>query len=263
MDLGLKDKKVLITGSSKGIGFKIAEGFGREGSVVYVNGRTEEAVDQAIKGLKQSVPKGTFLEAVGNVSTEEGISHLQAKIGEVDVLINNAGFFEPKSFFEITREDWTQIYETNVLSGARLTQIYLKGMIKRNWGRVIFISSESAINIPVEMVHYGMSKTAQLSIARGSAELCKGTNVTVNSILPGPTLSEGVEQFIHSLAVNSGKSDKDMANDFIRENRPSSINQRFAKPEEIADVVVFLASEKASMINGSAVRVDGGVIKSI
>ncbi|WP_411822828.1 SDR family NAD(P)-dependent oxidoreductase [Leptospira sp. 'Mane'] len=263
MDLGIKDKKVLITGSTKGIGFKIAEGMGKEGSIVYVNGRTKAAVDKAIKELKQSIPEGKFLEAIGDISNEEGISELHKKIPEIDILINNAGYFEPKSFFEITRNDWTQIYETNVVSGARLTQIYLKGMIQRNQGRVIFISSESALNIPVEMVHYGMTKTAQLSIARGSAELCKGTNVTVNSILPGPTLSEGVEEFIHSLAVSSGKSDADMANDFIKENRPSSINQRFAKPEEIANVVVFLSSEKASMINGSAVRVDGGVIKSI
>ncbi|MCG6141982.1 SDR family NAD(P)-dependent oxidoreductase [Leptospira mtsangambouensis] len=263
MNTGLKDKKVLVTGSTKGIGFQTALSFAKEGAEVFLHGRSEADVKVAISKIKAIVPNAKLGGISADLAIEEGIQKLTKEIPELDVLVNNAGYFEPKPFFEIKREDWKKMYETNVLSGAELTQYYLKGMIQRNYGRIVFVSSESALNIPVEMVHYGMSKTAQLSISRGSAEVCKGTNVTVNSVLPGPTLSEGVEDFIESLAKEKGKSKEEMAKDFIRENRPSSLVERFAKPEEIANVILFLASELASMINGASVRADGGVYKSI
>ncbi|TGN18408.1 SDR family NAD(P)-dependent oxidoreductase [Leptospira idonii] len=263
MDLQLRNKKVLVTGSTKGIGFQTAIAFAKEEAEVYLHGRSEKNVNEALEKIRSLFPNSKLQGVSADLNQEEGIEEIKRKIPELDILINNAGYFEPKPFFEIGREDWKQMFDTNVLSGARLTQIYLEGMIRRNEGRVIFVSSESALNIPVEMVHYGMSKTAQLSIARGSAELCKGTNVTVNSILPGPTLSEGVEEFIASLAEQNGKSIEVMAKDFIKENRPSSLAQRFAKPEEIANLIVFLASPLSSMINGAAVRADGGVVKTI
>lgn len=263
MNTGLKDKKVLVTGSTKGIGYQTAVSFAKEGAEVFLHGRSEADVKVAISKIKSIVPNAKLGGVPADLAIEGGIQKLTKEIPELDVLVNNAGYFEPKPFFEIKREDWKKMYETNVLSCAELTQYYLKGMIQRNYGRIVFVSSESALNIPVEMVHYGMSKTAQLSIARGSAEVCKGTNVTVNSVLPGPTLSEGVEDFIETLAKEKGKSKEEMAKDFIRENRPSSLVGRFAKPEEIANVILFLASELASMINGASVRADGGVYKSI
>lgn len=263
MNTGLKDKKVLVTGSTKGIGFQTALSFAKEGAEVFLHGRSDAAVKIATSEIKSIAPNAKLGGVSADLALEEGIQKLTKEIPYLDVLVNNAGYFEPKPFFEIKREDWKKMYETNVLSGAELTQHYLKGMIERNYGRVVFVSSESALNIPVEMVHYGMSKTAQLSVSRGSAEVCKGTNVTVNSVLPGPTLSEGVEDFIESLAKEKGKSKEEMARDFIRENRPSSLAGRFAKPEEIANVILFLASDLASMINGASVRADGGVYKSI
>lgn len=263
MNTGLKNKKVLVTGSTKGIGFQTAIQFAKEGALVFVHGRSDLAVEKAITEIKSIQPEAKLAGVSADLALEEGIQKLTKEIKEVDILINNAGYFEPKSFFEITRGDWIKMYETNVLSGAILTQHYLKGMLERDYGRIVFVSSESALNIPVEMVHYGMSKTAQLSISRGSAEVCKGTQVRVNSVLPGPTLSEGVEDFIQSLAKTQGKTNEAMAKDFIVENRPTSLAQRFAKPEEIAHVILFLASDLSSMINGASVRADGGVYKSI
>ncbi len=263
MDFKFNGKKVLVTGSTKGIGFKTVELFAKEGASVIINGRSADSVSEAMKELAKLVPAAQAQGAVADVSTEEGIHKLINEIPDVDILVNNAGYFEPRPFFEIRREEWIKMYTTNVLSGAELTQFYLQKMLKKNYGRVLFISSESALNIPAEMVHYGMSKTAQLAVARGGAEMCRGTNVTVNSVLPGPTLSEGVEDFIKALAEQNGHTPEQAARDFIRDNRPTSIAQRFAKPEEVANVIVFLASEKAAMINGSAVRVDGGVVKSI
>ncbi|EOQ97911.1 KR domain protein [Leptospira wolbachii serovar Codice str. CDC] len=263
MITGLKDKKVLVTGSTKGIGFQTAVQFAKEGAEVFVHGRTDTAVAKAITEIKSIHPDSKLGGVSADLASEAGILKLTKEIPELDVLINNAGYFEPKPFFEITREDWKKMYETNVLSGALLTQHYLKGMLKRNYGRIVFVSSESALNIPVEMVHYGMSKTAQLSISRGSAEITKGSEVRVNSVLPGPTLSEGVEDFIQSLAKAQGKTNEAMAKDFIVENRPTSLVQRFAKPEEIANIILFLASDQSSMINGASVLADGGVFKSI
>ncbi len=256
-----KRKKVLVTGSTKGIGYKTAELFAKEGAEVFINGRSKESTTEALQELQKIGLKAQAV--IADVATEEGLHKIINEISDVDILVNNAGYFEPRPFFEIRRDDWMKMYSTNVLSGAQLTQFYLPKMLKKNHGRVLFISSESALNVPVEMIHYGMSKTAQLTISRGSAELCRGTNVTVNSVLPGPTFSEGVEDFVKNLAQQNNKSVDQAGSDFIREHRPTSINQRFATPEEIANVVVFLSSDKAAMINGTAVRVDGGVFKSI
>ncbi len=254
MDLKLKNKVVLVTGSTKGIGFAIAELFAREGATVWINGRSHESVNEAI-GSFRKLGLTTVQGVVGDVGSELGVKTILATLPQVDILINNAGMFKPEEFAEISRASWLRMFEVNVLSGAQLTQHYLPLMIKKNWGRVIFISSESAINIPVEMVHYGMTKTAQLAVARGAAETCRGTNVTVNSVLPGPTLSDGVETFLGQLGMTEEK--------FFKEARPSSINQRFAKTSEVANLVVFVAGEGAAMINGSALRVDGGTAKTV
>lgn len=255
MDLGLKDKTVLITGSSKGIGLATARLFLAEGAKVAINGRTQQSVDAALKPLEADFTQDKVQGIVADVGTEAGIDTVIKILPQVDILINNAGIFRPEDFAAISRESWLQLFEVNVLSGARLTQHYLPLMIKQNWGRVVFISSESGICTPVEMIHYGMSKTAQLAVSRGAAELCRGTNVTVNSVLPGPTLSDGVEVFVKKLGV----SEKDM----FKEARPSSIAQRFAKPEEVANLIVYVASECAAMTNGSALRVDGGTAKVV
>jgi NAD(P)-dependent dehydrogenase (short-subunit alcohol dehydrogenase family) len=255
MDLQLKDKKVLVTGSAKGIGLATAEAFLREGAHVWINGRTEESVRAALSGLKEKYPDARVQAIVADVGTEAGIEAITNKIPELDVLVNNAGMFRPEEFAKISRESWIQFYEVNVLSGARLTQFYLPKMIEKNWGRVVFISSESALNIPVEMVHYGMTKTAQLAVSRGAAEVCKGSRVTVNSVLPGPTYSEGVQDFVKKLGITEKQ--------FFTEARPSSIAQRFAKTEEVADLVVFVSSARAAMINGAALRVDGGTAKIV
>jgi NAD(P)-dependent dehydrogenase (short-subunit alcohol dehydrogenase family) len=255
MDLGLKDKKVLITGSSKGIGLAAAEVFLREGARVWINARTQNSVNSALTSLKRVFPDASVQGIVSDVATENGLQSIVNALPHVDVLVNNAGIFRPESFFDIPRESWLQMFEVNVLSGARLTQKYLPGMLSRNWGRVIFISSESGISTPVEMVHYGMSKTAQLAVARGAAELTRGTKVTVNSVLPGPTMSDGVETFIDQIAMTE--------KEFFAKGRPTSIAQRFATSEEVANMIAFVASEKASMVNGAALRVDGGTAKVV
>jgi NAD(P)-dependent dehydrogenase (short-subunit alcohol dehydrogenase family) len=262
MDLDLKGRTALITGSTKGIGYAAARLFAQEGAIVFVNGRKQDTVDEAVKKLKAET-KVDIRGIVADVSTEAGIAALIKAAPEIDILVNNAGIFEPKTFADIPRADWLKFFETNVLSGAQLTQHYLPRMIEKDWGRVVFVSSESAFNIPAEMVHYGMTKTAQLAVARGAAETCKGTKVTVNSVLPGPTFSEGVGDFVKAMAKDAGKDEKDVEKDFFQHGRPSSLAQRFATTEEIASVIVFVASGRTAMINGAAVRADGGVIKSI
>lgn len=255
MDLGLTGKRVLVTGSTKGIGLATAVSFAREGAKVWINGRNQAAASAGLERLRQQVPGADAAAIIGDVGTEAGIQEVLRQLPDVDVLVNNAGMFEPTEFAAITREAWLRFFEVNVLSGARLTQLYLPRMIERNWGRVVFVSSESGISTPVEMVHYGMTKTAQLAVSRGAAETCKGTRVTVNSVLPGPTASEGVKDFVDALGISEEQ--------FFQEARPSSIAQRFSKPEEVGDFIVFVSSERASMINGAALRVDGGTAKVV
>jgi NAD(P)-dependent dehydrogenase (short-subunit alcohol dehydrogenase family) len=263
MNIDLSGKTALVTGSTAGIGYAIAKGLAASGAAVVLNGRKQASVDAAAKRLAGEVA-GANVRGIGaDVSTEAGCKALAAALPQVDILINNAGIFEPKDFFEISDADWSRFFEVNVMSGVRLSRAYLKGMLKRNWGRVIFISSESGLNIPTEMIHYGMTKTAQLAVSRGLAKLTRGTAVTVNSVLPGPTMSEGVETFVKDLARQNGQSEAEAAGAFVKQNRPSSLLQRFASVEEIANVVVFVASKQAAVTNGAAVRAEGGIVDTI
>lgn len=263
MDLQLKGKTALVTGSTLGIGFAIAKSLLKEGAKVFINGRTEERVNQAISRLKNEVPDADVQGAIADFAKFEDINALLKQVPAVDILVNNLGIFEPKAFTEITDEDWLRFYEINVLSGVRLARHYFPKMLAQNWGRVIFISSESAILIPEEMIHYGMTKTAQLSISRGLAELTKGTGVTVNSVLPGPTKSEGVETFIKELATKQHITESQMEEQFFETARPSSLIRRFADVQEVANLVTYVASPLSSATNGAALRADGGLVKSI
>lgn len=263
MDLQLNDKTALVTGSTAGIGLAIAEGLAREGASVYVNGRTRQRVDEAIKQIEKSVPGAEVRGIDADLSTAQGAEKLFRELAAVDVLVNNVGTYQVKPFPEITDQDWLSIFQTNVLSGIRASRHYLPAMLKKNWGRIIFISSESAQQIPVEMIHYGMTKTAQLAIARGLAETTAGTGVTVNSVLPGPTRSEGVEGFVKGMAQKEGVSEATIEKGFFKTARPSSLIRRFATPQEVANLVVYVTSPKASATNGASLRVDGGVVRSI
>jgi NAD(P)-dependent dehydrogenase (short-subunit alcohol dehydrogenase family) len=261
MDLQLTGKLALVTGSTAGIGFAIAVALAREGARVIVNGRTQSAVDAAVGKLAAAA--GT--EARGfaaDLSTEAAADALARELPDVEILVNNLGIFESKPFAEIPDADWRRLFEVNVLSGVRLARLYLPAMKRRNWGRIIFISSESAIQIPVEMIHYGMTKTAQIAVARGLAEALAGTGITVNSILPGPTRSRGVVDFVDALAKTQGTSFAEVERDFFKNVRPTSLIKRFATPEEVAALVAYVASPLAAATTGAALRVDGGVIKS-
>ena len=258
MDLGLRNKRALVTGSTAGIGFAIAKLLAREGAFVYVNGRTEERVNKAVSEIEGKVDG-----VAADLTTKEGNEKLFARVKDLDIVVNNLGIFEATPFLEITDAEWIRFFEANVLSGIRVTRHYLPGMLEGKWGRVIFISSESALQIPAEMVHYGVTKTAQIAVARGIAESFPASGVTVNSVLVGPTESEGVSTFVEGLASQQGKSREDVARDFFEHMRPTSLLKRFETPEEVAAMVVFLCSEAASATTGSAIRVDGGVVKSI
>jgi len=262
MDLKIKNKTALVTGSTAGIGFAIAKALANEGATVFVNGRTLERVNNAVEQLREETGNENIKGIVADFSDKNQVQYLINEIPEVDILINNVGIFEPKQFNDITDEDWFKFYEVNVLSGVRLSRAYLDKMIQKNWGRIIFISSESALQIPEEMIHYGMTKTAQIAVARGLAELTKGTGVTVNSVLPGPTFSEGAGTFIKDMAMQNGLSIEQMEKEFFKTARPTSILQRFTQPDEIASMVAYIASELSSATNGAALRADGGVVKS-
>jgi NAD(P)-dependent dehydrogenase (short-subunit alcohol dehydrogenase family) len=263
MKIDLTGKTALVTGSTGGIGFAIAKGLAGAGATVLINGRKTDRVDAAIARLETAVPSGSFIAAPGDVSTAEGCEAAIKPVDQIDILVNNAATFEPKDFFEITDKDWVHYFETNVLSGIRLSRMLMPGMLKRDWGRVVFISSESAVQLPKEFLHYGVSKTSQLGVSRGLAELTQGANVTVNSVLPGPTRSDGVEGFLEALAKQSGVSTDEMAKNFVQTHRPSSLIQRFATVDEVANMVVYVCSRQASATNGAALRVDGGVVRSI
>jgi len=260
MDLQLNDKLALVSGSTKGIGLAIATGLAREGAKVIINGRTEKSVHAALDKIKQSVPSAKLESFAGDLSDAATTNSLLKKFPAVDILVNNLGIFEPKPFEQIPDEDWRRFFEVNVLSGVRLSRAYLSNMKGKNWGRIIFISSESGIQIPAEMVHYGMTKTAQLAVSRGLAETCAGTGVTVNTVLPGPTHSDGVDEFVNQLS--GGKPFADFEKEFFASVRPSSLLKRFATTEEVANLVVYVCSPLSSATNGAALRVDGGVVKA-
>jgi NAD(P)-dependent dehydrogenase (short-subunit alcohol dehydrogenase family) len=259
MDLGLSGKAALVTGSTAGIGFAIARQLAREGATVYVNGRTQARVEHAVREIGGANVRGI----AADLGSRAGVDALIAQIPRLDVLVNNFGIFDIKPFLEIPDEEWLRFFEANVLSGIRLVRRYLPDMLAHKWGRVIFISSESAIQIPAEMVHYGVSKTAQVAVARGIAESFPASGVTVNSVLVGPTDSEGVGAFLESMARQAGTSKKDVVDGFFATARPSSLLKRFATTDESASMVTYLCSEAASATTGSSIRVDGGVIRAI
>lgn len=263
MDLQLKGKTAFISGSTQGIGFAIALQLLKEGASVVVNGRTEDRVKEAVEKLQQQVPGAAVSGVAADFSKAADVNKLIEKLPVVDILVNNAGIFEPKPFEEITDEEWLRFFEVNVLSGVRLSRHYFQHMLQQNWGRIIFISSESAVMIPEEMIHYGMTKTAQLSISRGLAELTKNTNVTVNTVMPGPTKSEGVVEFIKQVAISKQITPEEAEKDFFKTMRPSSLIQRFADVSEIANLVTYVASPLSAATNGAALRADGGLVKSI
>jgi NAD(P)-dependent dehydrogenase (short-subunit alcohol dehydrogenase family) len=263
MNLGLQGKLAVVSGSTAGIGFAIAAALASEGAKVVVNGRTQARVDAALKSIQQRVSGADLRGVPADLGTAAGVDTLLRQVPAADVLVNNLGIFEPKPFLEIPDADWVRFFEVNVLSGVRLARAYLPGMLKKNWGRIIFISSESAQHIPAEMIHYGMTKTAQVAVARGLAESVAGTGVTVNSVLPGPTASEGVGDFLESMAKQQNISTAEIERQFFASTRPTSLLKRFETPEEIASVVAFVASTQAVAINGAAVRAEGGVVRSI
>ena len=263
MNIDLSGKTALVTGSTAGIGFAIAKGLAASGAEVVINGRGQAGVEAAVAKLAKAVPAAKIRAVAADVSTADGCNALIKALPDVDILVNNAGIFEPKNFFKIPDEDWTRFFETNVMSGVRLSRAYMPGMLKRNWGRIVFISSESALNIPTEMIQYGVTKTAQLAIARGLAKLTRGTAVTVNSVLPGPTLSEGVATFVKDLARQNGQSEAEAAANFVKQHRPSSLLQRFASTDEVANMVVYIVSKEASATNGAALKVEGGIVDTI
>jgi NAD(P)-dependent dehydrogenase (short-subunit alcohol dehydrogenase family) len=263
MDLGLKGKRALVTGSTAGIGLATARALAAEGAHITVNGRTRARVASAVEKLKRELPGATVAGIAADLGNAEGCQRLIAELPELDVLVNNLGIFEPKAFEEIPDQDWLRFFETNVLSGIRLSRHYVRGMRSRNWGRIVFVSSESGLQIPAEMIHYGMTKTAQLAVARGLAETLVGTGVTVNSVLPGPTASEGVGGFVAQLAKSRGVDAATIEREFFATARPSSVLQRFATPEEVAAMIVYVSSVPASATTGAALRVDGGVVRSI
>jgi NAD(P)-dependent dehydrogenase (short-subunit alcohol dehydrogenase family) len=263
MDLQLRGKRALVTGSTAGIGFAAAAGLFREGASVIINGRTPQRVEEAVGKIRGLGGDGEVSGIAADLSTAEGVNDLVRQLPEVDILVNNLGIFEPKPFEEIPDADWTRFFEVNVMSGVRLTRHYLPGMKSRNWGRIVFVSSESGVQIPAEMIHYGMTKTAQLAISRGVAETTAGTGVTVNSVLPGPTESEGVATFVADLAKQRGLDRSQVEAEFFQTARPSSLIRRFATVEEVANMIVYVCSPLASATNGAALRVDGGVVRSI
>jgi NAD(P)-dependent dehydrogenase (short-subunit alcohol dehydrogenase family) len=263
MDLQLTGKRAFVSGSTAGIGYAIAEALAREGASVVVNGRTEARVNDAVTAIKKGNPDGDVSGVVADLGTAVGVRHVVGAVPDVEILVNNLGIFDPKPFQKIDDEEWMHTFEVNVMSGVRLSRAYLPGMVDRNWGRVVFISSESAVNIPAEMIQYGVTKTAQVALARGLAESVAGTGVTVNTVLPGPTRSEGVETFVTRLAESQGTDAAGVEKMFFEKMRPSSLIKRFAEPSEVASLVAYVCSPLSSATTGAALRADGGVVRSI
>jgi NAD(P)-dependent dehydrogenase (short-subunit alcohol dehydrogenase family) len=263
MDLGIKGKRAVVSGSTAGIGLACAAALAREGARVVVNGRTQARVDAALAALREAAPGAQSSGLAADLGTEAGAKALLAAFPDADILVNSLGIFEPKPFLEIPDDDWRRFFEVNVLSGVRLARAYFPGMARRGWGRIVFVSSESAVQIPAEMVHYGMTKTAQLAVARGLAETTPGTGITVNSVLAGPTASEGVAGFVAAMAREKKATAAEVEAEFFRSVRPTSLLKRFATVDEVAALVAYVCGVPASATNGAALRVDGGVVRSI
>jgi len=263
MKIQLTGKTAIVTGSTKGIGFAVARGLADSGATVVINGRTEATVSEAIAAVKAAAPAAEVRGVAADLATAAGCDALVNAEPACDILVNNLGIYVLRDFFEISDSEWTRFFETNVMSGVRLSRAYMPAMLERNWGRIVFLSSESALNIPPDMIHYGFSKTGVLAIARGLAKLAAGTGVTVNAVLPGPTWTEGVKKMVKDLAEKSGQSVEQTAIAFVKTIRPSSIIQRTATTEEVANMVVYAVSPQASATTGAALRVDGGVVDTI
>jgi NAD(P)-dependent dehydrogenase (short-subunit alcohol dehydrogenase family) len=263
MDLQLKGKLALVTGSTAGIGLGIAKALAGEGARVIVNGRTEARVKAAADEIRRAHLSAQVEPFAGNLAEAGTAATVVTRFPAIDILVNNLGVYQLKPFEQITDGDWNSIIETNFMSGVRLSRAWLPGMKAAGWGRIIFISSESAVNIPAEMIHYGVTKTMQIALARGLAETTAGTGVTVNSVLAGPTRSEGVEQFVAEMARSKGVSEAEIEKEFFRSVRPGSLLQRFASVDEVAAMVAYLASPLSSATNGAALRAEGGVVRSI
>jgi NAD(P)-dependent dehydrogenase (short-subunit alcohol dehydrogenase family) len=263
MRIELSDKTAIVTGSTAGIGFAIAKGLAEAGARVVANGRSQAGVDTTVAALKQAVSGAAVRGVAADLGTAEGCAALVAAEPATDILVNNLGIFGPQDFFDLPDSEWTRFFEVNVMSGVRLSQAYLPGMVERDWGRIVFLSSESALNIPADMIHYGFTKAGLLAISRGLAKRVAGSGVTVNAVLPGPTLSEGVEAMLEESAEEAGVSIEEAATAFVRANRPSSIIQRPATVDEVAHMVIYVASPQASASTGAALRVDGGVVDTI
>jgi len=263
MNIDLTGKTALVTGSTLGIGYAIARGLAGTGAQVIVNGRKQEAVDAAVANILKEVPNARVRGVATDVGSASGCEELVAAVPNVDILINNVGIYGPQDFFDTRDDVWQRFFDVNVMSGIRLSRAYAQAMAERGWGRIVFISSESALNIPADMIHYGFTKTSNLSVSRGLAKRMAGTGVTVNAVLPGPTLSEGVAEMLKDEVAKTGKSLEDAAADFVMAHRPSSIIQRAASIEEVANMVVYVSSKQASATTGAALRVDGGVVDTI
>ncbi|WP_278367071.1 SDR family NAD(P)-dependent oxidoreductase [Acetobacter orientalis] len=263
MRFDLSSLKAIVTGSTLGIGLATAKGLAQAGAHVVINGRKEEACTKAVKALQDAVPSAKIEAYVGDLSTAQGCDGLLKAHPHCDILVNNVGIYGPKDFFETPDELWQQYFDINVMSGVRLARAYLPAMKEKGWGRVIFISSESAQNIPQDMIHYGFSKTAQLALSRGLAKRMAGTGVTVNSVLPGPTLSDGAKEMLREKMEETGYSLEQAGHDFVMQQRPSSLIQRFATVDEVANMILYVASREASATSGAALRVEGGILETI
>ncbi|HUN48871.1 MAG TPA: SDR family oxidoreductase [Stellaceae bacterium] len=263
MHIDLGQHRAIVSGSTAGIGFAIAVGLARAGAAIVLNGRSEASTIEAVRRLSELVPDARADGIAADLGTAAGANYFVSKAGAADIVVNNLGIYGPKPFAEITDAEWDHYFEVNVMSGVRLARHYFPRMLAANWGRIVFVASESAVQIPAEMIHYGMTKTAQLALARGLAELTAGTGVTVNSVLPGPTRSEGVATFLREMAKSKGVSEAEVEQGFFAVERPSSLLRRFASVEEIANMVVYVASEQAAATNGAALRVDGGIVRAI
>jgi NAD(P)-dependent dehydrogenase (short-subunit alcohol dehydrogenase family) len=263
MNLGLEGKRAFVSGSTAGIGFATARALAAEGAVVTVNGRTLPRVEQAVEALRTEFPQASVSGIAADLGSAEGCAQVTGQLPDADILVNNMGIFEPKPFEQITDADWLRFFTVNVLSGIRLARHYVAGMRARNWGRIVFVSSESGLQIPAEMIHYGVTKTAQLAVSRGLAETLAGTAVTVNAVLPGPTSSEGVGAFVAQLASSRGVDASTVEREFFADARPSSILKRFTSPAEVAAMIAYVCSAQASGTTGAALRVDGGVVRAI